>query len=137
MAALVDSNILLDVIEVGSEFETWSTARLVEARRKGPLVINPIIYAEIAAGFDSEGMLESVLSPSKFEREDLPWQAAFLAGRAFLQYRRSGGSRRSPLPDFYIGAHAVIRGHSLITRDRARYAGYFPMLRVVSPETHP
>lgn len=137
MATLVDTNILLDVIDVGSAFEAWSTARLLDARRGGALVINPIIYAEMAAGFDSEGALESLLSPSKFDREDLPWQAAFLAGKAFLQYRQAGGPRRSPLPDFYIGAHALVRGHTLMTRDRARYLNYFPMLRVISPETHP
>jgi predicted nucleic acid-binding protein len=137
MATMVDTNVLFDVIEVGSEFESWSTARLLEARRAGPLVINQLIYAEMAAGFDSESALEGLLSPSKFEREDLPWQAAFLAGRAFLQYRQAGGPRRSPLPDFYIGAHALVRGHSLITRDRGRYVTYFPMLRVISPESYP
>lgn len=137
MASLVDTNVLLDVVDVGSAYEAWSIARLAEARRAGPLVINPIIYAEMAAGFDSEGSLEALFSPSRFEREDLPWQAAYLAGRAFLQYRQAGGPRRSPLPDFYIGAHALVRGYALITRDRARYLSYFPLLRVISPESHP
>lgn len=137
MATLVDTNVLLDVFHIGSAWEEWSTRHLVEARRTDILVINPLIYAELAAGFDAADALDATLAPSRFEREDLPWDAAYLAGRAFLQYRQSGGPKRSPLPDFYIGAHAFARGHTLLTRDRARYATYFPTLRMIAPETHP
>lgn len=137
MSTLVDTNVLLDLLAVGSAWEGWSTDRLAEARRAGPVVINPIIYAEMAAGFDAESDLEAALPVSRFDRDDLPWNAAYLAGKAFAQYRQSGGPRRSPLPDFYIGAHALIRGYKLLTRDRARYATYFPMLQIIAPETHP
>ena len=137
MATLVDTNVLIDLFEVGGAWENWSMSRIAGARAAGPVVINPLIYAEMAAGFDFEVDLEAALSPSKFAREELPWQAAFLAGRAFSLYKRSGGTKRSPLPDFYIGAHAMVAGHILLTRDRARYASYFPTLRIVSPETHP
>lgn len=137
MATLVDTSILIDVFAVGSEWEAWSAARLAEARKAGPIIINPLVYAEMAAGFDQESQLEAALSPTRFAREDLPWQAAFLAGKAFAQYRRAGGPKRSPLPDFYIGAHALVRGHALMTRDHDRYQLYFPTLRMVSPQTHP
>jgi len=137
MATLVDTNILLDLLDVGSEWEQWSRTRLFEARSRGAVVVNPIIYAEMAAGFDTEPQLESALAPSRFLREDLPFAAAYVAGRAFVQYRRSGGEKRSPLPDFYICAHALVMRHALLTRDRARYATYFPALEIISPETHP
>ena len=137
MATLVDTNVLIDILQPGGEWEEWSTRRLYEARVRGEVIINPLIYAEMAAGFDSEKDLEAALPTSRFGREDLPWGAAFRSGQAFSQYRKSDGSKRSPLPDFYIGAHAMLRGYALLTRHRARYASYFPMLRVVSPDTHP
>lgn len=137
MATLVDTNILIDLFDVGSPWEDWSIGQIRRLRAQGPIVINQIVYAEMAAGFPVEATLESALSPSRFTREDLPWEAAFAAGHAFLIYRRNGGPKRSPLPDFYIGAHAAIRGYSLLTRDVNRYRAYFPMLRIVSPETHP
>ena len=137
MATLVDTDILVDLFDVGSPWEDWSIGQIRRLRAQGPIVINQIVYAEMAAGFPVEATLESALSPSRFTREDLPWEAAFAAGHAFLIYRRNGGPKRSPLPDFYIGAHAAIRGYSLLTRDANRYRAYFPMLRIVSPETHP
>lgn len=136
MATLVDTNVLIDILQPGGEWEEWSTRRLYAARIHGEVIINPVIYAEMAAGFDSERELESALPASRFGREDLPWEGAFRVGQAFAQYRRAGGPKRSPLPDFYIGAHALLRGHDLLTRDHARYASYFPMLRIISPETH-
>jgi len=137
MATLVDTNVLLDLLGVGSPWEDWSARQLLEARSGGSVVINPIVYAEMAAGFDTEPQLESALGPSRFERETLPFEAAFLAGRAFLQYRRQGGEKRAPLPDFYIGAHALVGGHKLLTRDAARYRSYFPTLAIIAPDTHP
>lgn len=137
MATLVDTNVLIDLFDMGSPWEDWSTGQIRRLRAQGPIVINQIVYAEMAAGFPVEATLESALSPSRFTREDLPWEAAFAAGHAFSSYRRNGGPKRSPLPDFYIGAHAAIRGYSLLTRDMNRYRVYFPMLRIISPETHP
>jgi predicted nucleic acid-binding protein len=137
MPTLVDTNILVDLFDAGSPWEDWSTRAIEQQRSQGPIVINQIVYAEMAAGFPVESDLDAALSPARFVREDLPWEAAFAAGHAFLAYRRDGGPKRSPLPDFYIGAHAAIRGYSLLTRDRNRYRAYFPMLRIVAPDTHP
>ena len=137
MATLVDTNVLIDVFHTGSPFEEWSAFRLADARREGPVVINPLIYAEMAAGFVLSSTLDAVLSPSAFQREDLPWEAAHAAGQAFLRYKKSGGDKRSPLPDFYIGAHAAVRGYRILTRDPARYKLYFPSVELITPETHP
>ncbi len=130
---LVDSNVLLDVL---TEDRTWfgrSAARLEALAEDHALVINPIIYAEVSIGFQRIEDLDAALSLEMFRREDLPWEAAFLAGKCFVRYRRSGGARRSPLPDFYIGAHAAVRGIPLLTRDRDRYRSYFPRLELVLP----
>lgn len=137
MPTLVDTNVLIDLFDAGSPWEDWSTRAIERMRSEGPIVINQIIYAEMAAGFALEADIDSALSPSRFVREELPWEAAFAAGHAFVAYRRDGGPKRSPLPDFYIGAHAAIRGYRLLTRDVGRYRAYFPLLRIVSPDTHP
>jgi predicted nucleic acid-binding protein len=137
MATLVDTNVLIDVFHIGSAFEGWSALRLADAKRDGSVVINPLIYAEMAAGFVLASTLDAVLSPSAFLREDLPWEAAHAAGQAFLRYRKSGGDKRSPLPDFYIGAHAAVRGYRILTRDPSRYKLYFPSVELITPETHP
>ncbi len=97
------------------------------------LGINPIIYAEIAAGFAALAELDQQLGSDAFTRLALPYEAAFVAGKAFDEYRRRGGMRASPLPDFYIGAHAAVAGLTLLTRDARRYRGYFPKLRMISP----
>jgi predicted nucleic acid-binding protein len=137
MATLIDTNVLIDVLDVGSDWEDWSVGQLAAAREQGAIVINPIIFAEMAAGFDVEGDLNTALPPVLFTREELPWRAAFLAGRAFRAYKRSAGVKLSPLPDFYIGAHASVRGYRLLTRDASRYRSYFPSLDIISPDTHP
>jgi predicted nucleic acid-binding protein len=137
MPVLVDTSVLVDVFHRGSDYEDWSLLQLAKARREGALIINPLIYAEMAAGFATLGALDTAMAPTAFEREDLPWEAAFAAGQAFLQYRKAGGEKRSPLPDFYIGAHATVKGYRLLTRDPARYRSYFPMLGLITPETHP
>lgn len=137
MATLVDTNILIDVFHTRSAFTEWSFARLQAARLEGALIINPLIYAEMAAGYATVADLEAALVPSLFQREDLPWEAAYAAGHAYLQYRRSGGEKRAPLPDFYIGAHAMVKNHKLLSRDAGRYRTYFPLLSLISPETHP
>jgi predicted nucleic acid-binding protein len=133
---LVDTNVLVDVLHNDPRWVAWSEARLAEASRDGDLVINPLIYAEICAGYPTQRQTDQVLSSAVYRRENLPWEAAFNASRAFIVYRRSGGAKRSPLPDFYIGAHAELKGYTLLTRDPARYRNYFPSLRIVSPDTH-
>ena len=132
-ATLVDSNVLLDVITEDPEWLDWSASALARAADTSPLVINPIVYAEVAARFTRIEDLEDALPHEYYERRQLPWEAAFLAGQCFMKYRRRGGSRRSPLPDFYIGAHAAIEGLTLLTRDAKRYRTYFPALRIIAP----
>ena len=130
---LVDSNVILDVATEDEEWLEWSSAALARCAESGRLVINPIIYAEVAIGFATVEALDDAVPPDYFIRETLPWAAAFLAGQAFLRYRRRGGARVHPLPDFYIGAHAAIAGYALLTRDPRRYRTYFPKLRVIAP----
>ena len=112
---------------------TWSADALTEARDNGALVINPIVYAEVSAGFDRIEDLDGSLPAEDFQREALPYEAAFVAGKAFLAYRRRGGQKRSPRPDFYIGAHAAVRRYRLLTRDAARYRTYFPTIGLIAP----
>ena len=125
-STLIDANVLIDLFDDSSEWQGWSDAMLAQCLERGPLVINPIVFAEISLGFSSLEELEDTLPVDFARREALPWDAAFLAGKAFRQYRREGGQRRSPLPDFYIGAHAAVAGHTLLTRDPRRYRHYFP-----------
>ena len=134
---LVDANVLIDIFAADYRWQDWSARQLATARRTGELIINPIIYAEVAASFPTQRKLDEALGVERYKREALPWEAAFNAGRAFLAYRRSGGLKRSPLPDFYIGAHADVQGYCLLTRDSARYRQAFPALKIISPETHP
>jgi predicted nucleic acid-binding protein len=98
-------------------------------------VINPIVYAEVSVGFDRIEDLEDAVPAGDFQRETLPYEAGFLAGKAFLAYRKRGGQKRSPLPDFYIGAHAAVRGYRLLTRDAARYRPYFPTVTLIAPQS--
>jgi predicted nucleic acid-binding protein len=133
VATLVDSNVILDVLTEDDQWLDWSADRLSDAARTGMLVINPIIYAEVAVGFERIEDLDDALPAHYYRRHPLPFEAAFLAGQCFLSYRRHGGDRRSPLPDFYIGAHAVLAGLTLLTRDARRYRTYFPKLRIVAP----
>jgi predicted nucleic acid-binding protein len=132
-STLVDSNVLIDLFDERSEWRDWSDAMLTRCASKGPLVINPIIYADISAGFTSLEDVDAALPESYVRREPLPWAAAFLAARAFVLYRSKGGQTATPLPDFYIGAHAAVAGHTLLTRDARRYRYYFPRLRILSP----
>ncbi|MGO9898122.1 MAG: type II toxin-antitoxin system VapC family toxin [Solirubrobacteraceae bacterium] len=129
---LVDSNVLLDLFTGDSRWREWSEMRLAEAFDRGPTLINPIVYAEISISFERIEELEQALPP-ELEREALPWEAAFLAGKCFLEYRRRGGERRSPLRDFYIGAHAALTGRALLTRDAGRYRSLFPRIELISP----
>lgn len=132
-ATLVDSNILLDVLTEDPKWFSWSSAALEKRAEESVLVIDPIIYAEVSIRFERIEDLEEALPASMFRRDSLPWEAAFLAGKCFASYRRHGGVKQSPLPDFYIGAHAAVAGMTLMTRDRGRYSTYFPSLEVVAP----
>lgn len=130
---LVDSNVILDVITEDDHWFSWSSETLSHHADHSLLGINPIVYAEISVGFQRIEDLEAALLPGFFTRMELPWEAAFLAGKCFLKYRKGRGTRRSPLPDFYIGAHAAVLKVPLITRDAARYKTYFPSLKVICP----
>lgn len=130
---LVDANVLLDVLTDDPQWYAWSAAQLDECAAVAELCINPIIYAEVSIGFTRIEDLDRALSQDAFTRLELPWDAGFLAGKAFLQYRRTSGSRNSPLPDFYIGAHATIDGMTLLTRDARRYRTYYPKLPLICP----
>jgi predicted nucleic acid-binding protein len=132
-STLIDSNVLIDLFDDDSEWRGWSDAMVSKCMRRGPVVINPVIFAEVAAGFGSLEELNRRLPETSVRREALPFDAAFLAARAFVIYRRAGGDRRSPLPDFYIGAHAAVAGYTLLTRDARRYKHYFPKLRIIAP----
>jgi predicted nucleic acid-binding protein len=133
MPTLVDSNVILDVVTDDPHWGDWSAAMLSKAARDGRLVINPLIYAEVSCGYARIEDLDEALPAAYFTREPLPWPAAFLAAQAFVNYRRRGGSRPAPLPDFYIGAHAALAGYTLLTRDARRYRTYFPKVRIISP----
>ncbi len=130
---LIDSNILLDVLTEDPQWFAWSTDALERAAQSNTLVINPIIYAEVSISFDRIEDLNDALPESLVRRDPLPLESAFLAGKCFLRYRRGGGQKRSPLPDFFIGAHAAIAGMSLLTRDATRYKTYFPNLKLLAP----
>jgi predicted nucleic acid-binding protein len=131
VTTLVDANVLLDVITEDKQWMFWSADALADAAARGDLAINPIVYAEVSLGYDTIETLDSALLG--FTRLPLPYEAGFLAARCYLRYRRAGGTRRSPLPDFYIGAHAAIERLELLTRDDARYRSYFPSLWIVAP----
>jgi predicted nucleic acid-binding protein len=130
---LVDSSVLLDVLTEDARWFPWSSEELAVAAETGRLVINPVIYAEVSVRFSRIEDLEKALAKPVFEREPIPYEAAFLAGKAFVAYRRQGGPRRSPLPDFFIGAHAAVEGYQLLTRDSARFGTYFPSLTIIAP----
>jgi predicted nucleic acid-binding protein len=128
---LVDTNVLLDVITNDKAWATWSENALRRAAEESTLAINPIIFAEVSMKFDRIEDADAALAD--FIREPLPYEAGFLSGKAFLAYRKRGGPKRSPMPDFYVGAHAVIGSMRLLTRDEARYRTYFPNLQLICP----
>lgn len=133
-AVLVDSNVLIDIMTGDPRWAGWASDTLQELADAARLVINPIIYAEVSIRFSRIEDLEDALPRAMIQREPIPYEAAFLAGKAFIAYRRRGGSKATPLPDFFIGAHAAVAGHRLVTRDAARYRTYFPKLELVAPD---
>lgn len=132
-AVLVDANVILDVMTEDERWLAWSSEAIDRAADRQRLVINPVIFSEVSIRFSRIEDLEAALPRNMFDREHVPYEAAFLAGKAFLAYRRRGGAKSSPPPDFFIGAHAAIAGYSLLTRDAARYRTYFPRLAVIAP----
>ncbi len=132
MRVFVDTSVVFDVI-APSLFAVWSTAELNKAAQNGPLVVNAVVYAEAAAGAATPEDMALIFPAASFEIEDIPLEAAYVAGKAFASYRRRGGTRTLPLPDFFIGAHALVRGYTLLTRDAARCRTYFPTLPLIAP----
>lgn len=130
---LVDSNVLIDVLTNDPLWGPWSSQNLAKCADEAPLILNALIYAEVSIGFDRIEELETALPGDFFKREPLPYEAAFLAGKCFIAYRRRGGDRKTPLPDFFIGAHAAVTGYRLLTRDAQRYRTYFPTLALIAP----
>ena len=131
---LVDTNVLLDIFTDDATWRSWSERTIRDALLAGTVGINPIVYAETSLAFADTDALDCHLEFLMLARLPLPYGAAFRAGRAFLRYRRAGGTRSSPLPDFYIGAHAETEGLTLLTRDLGRYRSYFPSLKLVTPQ---
>ena len=132
---LVDSNVIIDAADPACAWYEWSARHLEHAADSEGVCINPIIYAELAGYIDRPTIMDELLADLLLEKADLPWGAAFAAGRAFVRYRRSGGAKTAPLPDIYIGAHAQASGLTLLTRDAARYRSYFPGIRLIAPDT--
>lgn len=131
---LVDSNVLLDILTEDPVWEDWSTDALADAAEAGPLYINPVVYSEVSIRFTTVEALEAALPLQDFRRDPIPWAAAFLAGKAYLDYRRNKGTKATTLPDFFIGAHAAVAGLDLLTRDVRRYRTYFPTVSLIAPE---
>lgn len=134
---LADSNVLLDIIKRDPQWLPWSRFAPTHALLNERVLVNPLIYAELSTSYQTPTQVDEVLNLLGIERTELPWEAAYLAGQAFGQYRRRGGGKTSPLPDFYIGAHAQSKGFALLTRDVNRYRTYFPSVSLITPDTHP
>jgi predicted nucleic acid-binding protein len=130
---LIDSSVLLDIVTPGSDWLEWSSANLALAAERSQLVINPIIYAEVSSRYATIEELDAIFPSDLYRREALPYSAAFLAAKAFLNYRRRGGSRTAPIADFYIGAHAAVARYKILTRDPRRFRRYFPTVELISP----
>ena len=132
---LVDTNVLIDVFQDDPEWADWSLRQLRAQSQVHELAINPVIYAELSLNFDSVAALDAALDGLDLQFRDLPRPALFLAGKAFVKYRRTGGRKTSVLADFFVGAHAAVTGWGLITRDARRYHSYFPRVALLCPPT--
>lgn len=130
---LVDSNVILDIFLNDPQWADWSEATLNQYGTSNELIINPIVYTELSIGFNRIEELEDAVERAGLHMLEITKEALFLAGKVFLQYRRNKGTKSSPLPDFFIGAHAAILDVGLITRDVARYKTYFPTVNLICP----
>lgn len=133
MAILIDSNVILDIVLKDPQWFNWSSNTVKSFSQSDVLVINTVIYSEVSIGYETIEEVEQLFMPNYFVREPIPWEACFLAGKCFVKYRKRGGTKNSPLPDFFIGAHALVKGLHLMTRDEARYKTYFPTLKLICP----
>jgi hypothetical protein len=131
---LVDTNVILDLVENDPVWADWSQQQLEAASLQATLCINPVIYAELSIAFDAIEELETMLIQGEIRLEPIPREALFLAGKAFVSYHRKKGRKTRVLPDFFIGAHAAVAGLPLLTRDTSRYATYFPTLELITPQ---
>jgi predicted nucleic acid-binding protein len=134
MGTILDSNVLLDIITADANWLRWSSEQFRRAAEREPILINPVIYSELAPAFESQAALDRWLGSTLFRRLPLPYEAAFRASVAFRMYRKRGGTKTAALPDFYIGAQAEVEGLTLVTRDAARYRTYFPKVDLIVPE---
>lgn len=130
---LVDTNVILDVVQNDARWADWSQAQLERCALRDPLVINAVIYSELSMAFSRIEELEDAVRRAEFAMHEIPREALFLAGKTFLKYRRAKGTKAGVLPDFFIGAHAAVAKAPLLTRDRARYRTYFPTIDLISP----
>ncbi len=133
-SVLIDANVLLDVMTEDARWLQGSAEAIERAADRYRLVINPVIFAEVSIRFSRIEDLDAALPKTMFDREAIPYEAAYMAGKSYLAYRRRGGTKRSPLPDFFVGAHAAVAGYQLMTRDVRRYRTYFPKLPLVVPD---
>jgi len=130
---LIDSNVLLDILDEDSEWYAWSSETVIRSANESTVAINPVIYAEASIRFASPAEFEEVFPEAVFRREPLPFLAGFLAGKAHFEYRRRGGVRVATLPDFFIGSHAAVSGYRILTRDPRRFQRYFPSVKLIAP----
>ncbi len=136
-STLIDTNIFIDVWGVSGETTVWARHALIRCRFDSALIVNPVVWSEVAPQMQSEGQLEDYIADLGIEKEPLPWPGSYQAGIVHARYRKAGGARERTLPDFLIGAHALVCGHRLLTRDAERYRSYFPGLDIIAPDTHP
>jgi len=135
-AILVDTNVILDVVGRDPNWWKWSVDQLEQAAMRGRLLINPVVYTEFSIAFERIEEVDRVVQQFRLRVEETPKEALFLAGKVYLQYRKNKGTKSAPLPDFFIGAHAAVKGVPLLTRDVARYQSYFPTVRLITPDAH-
>ena len=133
-ATLVDSNVLMDIVIRDPRWAAWSDEALIRALDDGSVLVDQIVFAEISIGYRTADACQRALAVQGIELVPIPWPAAFLAGRAFAAYKRRGGNKLAPLPDFFIGAHAAVSNLRLLTRDASRYRTYFPTIELIAPE---
>jgi len=132
---LIDSCVITDLADPDSDWYEWSASALEDLEDHNVFVINPIIYTECSMGYETIEEIENLVNTLEFDCREIPREALFLAGKAFIQYRRRKGSKGNVLPDFFIGAHAVVENYKLITRDKGRFSSYFPSIELIMPKS--